>query len=52
MGTQITHFGYEKAPGAATGTLSYRITSVLQDKNADDGMLARAKVNVLGFRRD
>lgn len=52
IGTRITDFNYEKASGALTGTLHYRVASVLQDKNADDGFLSRYNVNVLGFRRD
>jgi hypothetical protein len=52
IGTRITHFYYEKAPGASRGTLRYRVASVLQDKNADDGLVSRYRVNVLGFNRD
>jgi hypothetical protein len=52
IGTRITDFDYEKAPGASTGTLRYRVTSVLHDKNADDGLRSRYKVNILGFNRD
>jgi hypothetical protein len=54
IGVWIKGFSYEKAPGAATGTLLYEIESTLHDNPAicpKKRGLASYKVSVLGLNR-
>jgi hypothetical protein len=52
IGAWIEDGSYSIASGASTGTLRYKVASVLRDKNADDGMGAAYKVNIVGFHKD
>lgn len=50
IGIWIDEWGYEKTPGALTGTLRYKLSSVLRDKDDDPGYNHRHKVTILGLR--
>lgn len=50
VGTWLDEFSYDKAPGASTGTLRYKVSSVLQDKDGSPGHFNSHKVTILGFK--
>lgn len=50
IGIWIDEWVYEKTPGAAVGTLRYKLSSVLRDKKDFPLHVARHKVTVLGLR--
>jgi hypothetical protein len=49
-GAMIDSFSYERAPGAPTGTLRYRVTTSLADKDADPEHTSRYTIHILGIR--
>jgi hypothetical protein len=49
IGVWITDWYYEKAPGAATGTLHYLIASLYDDNGSARGSMVNYNVNILGF---
>jgi hypothetical protein len=50
IGIWIDKWQYVKDPAASTGRLSYRLSSVLRDKDDDPGHHRRHKVTILGLR--
>jgi hypothetical protein len=50
VGVWIDEIQYDKAPGALTGTLHYKLSSVLRDKNGDPGYWFSNNVNILGLK--
>ena len=48
-GVWIDRWSYQKAPGATTGTLRYRLSSTLHD-NDNFPAFVRHKVSVLGLK--
>jgi hypothetical protein len=50
IGIWIDKWQYVKDPAAATGILSYTLSSVLRDKDDDPGHNRRHKVTILGLR--
>jgi hypothetical protein len=49
-GAMLDSFSYERAPGAATGTLHYRVTTNLADKDAKPEHTSRYTIHILGIR--
>jgi hypothetical protein len=49
VGARIVDFSYERPPGSATGTLRYRLESVLRDKSGKPNHRVDHRVHVLGF---
>jgi hypothetical protein len=49
VGARIVDFGYDRPPGSATGTLRYRLESVLRDKSGGPNHRVDHRVHVLGF---
>ena len=49
VGARIVDFRYERPPGSATGTLRYRLESVLRDKSGGPNHRIDHRVHVLGF---
>ena len=50
IGAWIDDWSYVRSPGSPTGTLTYKASSVLRDKNSDPGGFHREKVSVLAFK--
>ncbi|MDR4497125.1 MAG: hypothetical protein MRK02_04255 [Candidatus Scalindua sp.] len=50
IGFWIDEIHYDKDPNVQTGTLSYKLFSILKDKNDDPGFNYRHKVTVLGLK--
>ena len=50
IGIWIDEIHYDKDPNVQTGTLSYKLFSILKDKNDDPGFNYRHKVTVLGLK--
>jgi hypothetical protein len=51
IGIWIDEWSYEKAPGAPAGTLRYKLSSILKDKNDYPPHYRDHKVTILGLRR-
>ena len=49
VGARVVDFRYERQPGSATGTLRYRLESVLRDKSGGPNHRVDHRVHVLGF---
>jgi hypothetical protein len=49
VGARIVDFSYERPPASATGTLRYRLESVLRDKSGGPNHRIDHRVHVLGF---
>lgn len=50
VGTWLDEFTYDKAPGAPTGTLHYKVSSILEDKDGSPGHFNDHKVTILGLK--
>jgi hypothetical protein len=50
IGTWIDEISYEKAPGATAGTLRYKVSSILRDKDSSPGHYSNHKESILGLR--
>ena len=50
IGIWIDEIHYDKDPNAQTGKLSYKLSSILKDKNNDPNFQFRHKVTVLGLQ--
>jgi hypothetical protein len=50
VGIWLEDIRYEKNPGDSSGTLRYKVTSVLRDEGNSNGSAANYKVNILGFK--
>lgn len=50
VGTWLDGFQYEKTPGDPTGTLRYKVSSTLKDKDGSPGHFSSHKVTILGFK--
>lgn len=50
VGTWLDEIHYDKAPGAPTGTLRYKVSSILRDKDGSPGHWYSHKVTILGFK--
>ena len=49
VGARVVDFRYERPPGSATGTLRYRLESVLRDRSGGPNHRVDHRVHVLGF---
>jgi hypothetical protein len=50
VGTWLDEFQYDKAPGAPTGTLRYKVSSILKDKDGSPGHAFSHKITILGIK--
>ncbi|MEZ4601005.1 MAG: CARDB domain-containing protein [Syntrophotaleaceae bacterium] len=50
IGTWLDEFQYEKAAGDPTGTLRYKVSSILKDKDGSPGHAFSHKVAILGIK--
>jgi len=50
VGTWLDEFQYDKNPGTPTGTLRYKVSSILKDKDGSPGHFSSHKVTILGFK--
>ncbi|UFS71893.1 hypothetical protein LPW11_06785 [Geomonas sp. RF6] len=50
VGTWLDEFHYDKSPGTPTGTLHYKVSSILRDKDGSPGHAFSHKVTILGFK--
>jgi hypothetical protein len=50
VGAWIDEFSYDKPPAASTGTLHYKVSSSMKDKDGSPGHFSSKKVSILGFR--
>lgn len=50
IGTWLDEFHYDKAPGSPAGTLHYKVSSALEDKDGSPGHISNHRVTILGFR--
>jgi hypothetical protein len=50
VGTWLDEIHYDKTPAAPTGTLRYKVSSILKDKDGSPGHDYSHKVTILGFK--
>lgn len=50
VGIWLDEFQYEKIPADPTGTLRYKVSSTLKDKDGSPGHFSSHKVTILGFK--
>ncbi|BCG46598.1 hypothetical protein GEOBRER4_n1404 [Citrifermentans bremense] len=50
VGTWLDEFHYDKAPNAPAGTLHYKVSSILRDKDGSPGHAYSHKVSILAFK--
>lgn len=50
VGTWLDEFHYDKTPGSPTGTLHYKVSSTLADKDGSPGHFSSHKVTILGLK--
>ena len=50
IGVWIDNLRYEKNPAATTGTLRYKLSSLMKDRDGSPGSRVRHKVTILGLR--